>query len=213
MRPSRLPQPGSLTATRLQRLVAVGESARVEFKGSRASEAQLIDAVVCFANGDGGLLLWGVDDDGTYSGVSRRDPASMAKSIYHTTSPSQLVETQLIAVSEQHSVLAIWVQHSPVLVSTTGGSYLQRVGTECVPMTPDRLIVRQIDTHSLDISAALTPVGLEGVDELEVQRYRQSLPADDAGERLREAIRPRCSPRLGQRASTPADLSCLSQAC
>lgn len=197
MRAKKLPSAGTLTPIRLRRLVSLGESDLVEFKGVRTSETQLIDAVVCFANGDGGLLLWGVDDDGTFSGVSRRDPPSMTKSIYHATSPSQLVESQLIEVGDGKSVLAVWVLHSPVLVSTTGGSYLQRVGTECVPMTPDRLIVRQIDTHSLDISAALTPVGLEGIDELEVQRYRQSLPADDAGERLRQSDTPTLLASIG----------------
>lgn len=197
MRSRQLPEPGTLTPKRLGRLVSLGESDRIEYKSARTSEAQLIDAAVCFANGNGGLILWGVNDDGTYSGVSRRDPASLTKTIFHSTSPSQLVESQVIAAGEGVSVLAMWVQHSPVLVSTTGSSYLQRVGTECVPMTPDRLIVRQIDTHALDVSAALTPIGLDGIDELEVQRYRQTLPADDAGERLRQSDTPALLASIG----------------
>lgn len=74
--------------------------------------------------------------------------------------------------------------------NSSGGAYLQRVGAECVPMTPDRLVVRQIDTRALDVSSALTPVDIDGVDEIEVQRYRQLLPSDDSGERLRRSDTP-----------------------
>lgn len=179
-----IPSPGQLNATRLRRLIRGGENERVEFKGRRASLADIVDAVVCFANGDGGLIIWGVDDSGSVAGMELNNPDSAKKTIFHSTAPSQLVETQLL-VMDDHRVLAIWVPHSGVLVSTTRGAYLQRVGAECIPMTPDRLVVRQIDTRALDVSAALTPVELGGVDELEVQRFRQLLPTDDAGERLR----------------------------
>lgn len=78
-------------------------------------------------------------------------------------------------------VIAIWVEHSDRIVSTTSGVYTQRLGLECVPMTPDRLIVRQIDTHTLDASSALTPVPFEGLDELEIERFRRQLPDDGSG--------------------------------
>jgi ATP-dependent DNA helicase RecG len=116
--------------------------------------------------------------------MSLRNPDSLSRTVYHSTSPSQVVSVQVVEIATVR-VLAVWVKHSGVLVSTSGGAYLQRLGTECVPMTPDRLIVRQIDTRALDVSSALTPDGLEAVDELEVQRYRQLLPNDDFGERLK----------------------------
>ncbi|MBI2762923.1 MAG: putative DNA binding domain-containing protein [Chloroflexi bacterium] len=165
-------------------MAAAGESERLEFKAGRAAARDIVDAAVCFANGDGGLVLWGIDDDGGVSGTTFRDPQALRKQVFHGTSPSQVVEAQGIEMNGL-LVIALWVAHSPVLVSTSGGAYLQRLGTECVPMTPDRLVIRQIDTRALDLSAALTPVGVSGIDELEVQRYRQLLPTDDAGERLR----------------------------
>lgn len=176
---------GSLTLTQLRRLVRNGETDHVEFKGRSASLSDIAEAVVCFANGGGGIVLWGVEDDRSVTGVTLRSHDAARKSVFHSTSPSQRVDTQMLEVDGQ-SVLAVWVAHSPVLVSTQRGGYHERWGTECVPMTPDRLVVRQIDTRALDFSAALTPVGLDGVDELEVQRYRQLLPSDDAGERLRQ---------------------------
>lgn len=180
----RLPAPGHLTPRSVRRLAAAGEREQVEFKGRRAGTEDIVHAVVCYANGNGGLILWGVNDDGSIAGMTLKDPDSLRKTVFHSTSPSQLIETQVIEVDDL-KVLAVWVNHSPVVVSTSGGAYLQRVGTECVPMTPDRLVIRQIDTRALDVSGALTPVGLDKVDEAEVQRFRQLLPADTAGDGLR----------------------------
>lgn len=185
-----------MTPARLRRVVRGGESETVEFKGSRASIADVVDAVVCFANGEGGLILWGVADNGDIEGSTLREADALRKGVFNGTSPSRLVEVQAVEVNEVR-VFAVWVEHSPVLVSTTRGSYTQRVGTDCLPMTPDRIIVRQIDTRALDISAAVTPVGLGGVDELEVERFRRLLPSDEAGEGLRRMETPALLRALG----------------
>lgn len=191
-----LPAPGSLTPRRLRTIAKAGETAAIEFKGRRASAADIVDAVVCMVNGDGGLILWGVDDDGAVSGMTLRHPESLRKTIFHSTSPSQVVDTQVVEVGDVR-VLAVWADHSPLLVSTTSGAYLQRVGTECVPMTPDRLVVRQIDTRALDVTAATTPVGLESVDEIEVRRFRSLLGGDESGERLERLPTPQLLRAIG----------------
>ncbi len=179
----KLPDPGSLTVNRLRRLVSAGESERLEFKGRRAKLDDIATAAVCLANGSGGIILYGVADDGTFDGTSISNPDSVPRHIYHKTSPSQVVRHQVVEVDEAR-VIAVWVRHSPRLVSTTGGGYVERLGTECVPMTPDRLIVRQIDTGTLDISSALTPVSPAEIDGTELDRYRELLP-DATGTELR----------------------------
>ena len=206
-----MPRPGRLTARGIERLARAGESEHLEYKGRRASIADVVDAVVCFANGDGGLVLLGIDDDGTIGGTNLRDVDALRKAIFNGTSPSRLVETQLVDVAGKR-IMGIWVEHSDVLVSTTGGSYTQRVGKDCLPMTPDRLIVRQIDTRALDFSAAITPVGLAGVDELEVERFRRLLPNDEAGERLRRLDTPSLLAALGALAATSSGAQRLTVA-
>lgn len=180
---TKLPEPGTLTPKRIRRLVAGGESESLEFKGRRASLDDIALAAVCLANGRGGLILYGVADDGSLNGVKLANPDSVPRHVYHKTSPSQVVRHQVIEI-DALVVVAVWVRHSPRLVSTTGGAYVERLGTECVPMTPDRLIVRQIDTGTLDISSALTPVPPTAVDGAELDRYRQLLP-DESGTELR----------------------------
>ncbi len=45
----------------LKEVIAGGETYTVEFKGD-VGDDELVEAVVCFGNGDGGLVLIGVDD-------------------------------------------------------------------------------------------------------------------------------------------------------
>lgn len=173
------------------------ESDVVELKGRRADKSDVVAAVVCFANAAGGLVLWGIADDGTIEGTEFRDGDALRNYVYTSTSPAQLVRTQTIELTEGH-VIAVWVDSSEAIVSTTAGSYTQRVGRECLPLTPDRLVVRQIDTGRLDASAAVTPFGPDALDPLEVERYRRALPddneladlSDDELVRAIDAVRP-----------------------
>jgi ATP-dependent DNA helicase RecG len=175
-----LPTFGRLTSAGVRRLAKAGERENVEFKGRRGSSEDIVSAVVCLANGGGGLVLWGVSPNGEIDGTTWKRPDSLRNLIYGSTSPGQLVDVQQVQV-DGRAVIAVWVRHSDRIVSTTGGQYTQRLGVECVPMTPDRLIVRQVDTNTLDLSSALTPIPPEGLDSLEVERFRRQLPEQPDG--------------------------------
>ena len=71
--------PSGTSADELQaqvsRWAGEGERYDVEFKGEqreRLNDRDLVEAVVCLANGTGGALLIGVEDDGTVSGARPR---------------------------------------------------------------------------------------------------------------------------------------------
>ena len=56
-------------------LTAAGESLTLEFKRGKAralNDDTIVEAVVCLANGSGGLLLLGVEDDGRITGLDPR---------------------------------------------------------------------------------------------------------------------------------------------
>jgi len=56
-------------------LVSAGETLTVEFKGEetrKISDDELIEAIVCLANADGGNLFLGVEDDGRITGARPR---------------------------------------------------------------------------------------------------------------------------------------------
>ena len=62
-----------ITRTELLEIVANGENSGVEFKRDDLSPHNLAKELVAFTNFDGGLLLLGVEDDGTFSGLTRDD--------------------------------------------------------------------------------------------------------------------------------------------
>lgn len=79
---------------RVSRCIAEGESYGVEFKGEShapLNDRDLVEAVVCLANGSGGMLLVGVEDDGTVTGArptheaGRTDPLRLQALIANST--------------------------------------------------------------------------------------------------------------------------------
>ena len=59
--------------TDLQDIIDAGEGSKTEFKRDGLRPEQLAREIVSFANMNGGRILLGVEDDGTVSGVRRRD--------------------------------------------------------------------------------------------------------------------------------------------
>src|SRR5687767_14737964 len=84
-------QGGFVSPERIEALIAGGEALGVEFK-SDVNDVELVENVVCLANGGGGVLLVGVEDDGTVKGARPRhgqvtDPRRIEALISNTTRP------------------------------------------------------------------------------------------------------------------------------
>jgi len=62
-----------MTRTELLELIANGESSGVEFKRDDVRPEQLAKEIVALANFHGGMILLGVEDDGTITGVQREN--------------------------------------------------------------------------------------------------------------------------------------------
>lgn len=158
------------------------ESLIVEFKSdrNRLPDRELVAAVVCLANTDGGDIYLGVEDDGTITGLHQehRNLTSLAALVANRTNPS--VSVRVTAVEEAGTSLArIEVPRSPRLVATSEGVLqrrrLQADGTpECIPFYPHEFISRRADLGTLDYSSL--PVAGSAVadfDPLERERLRQ----------------------------------------
>ena len=61
------------TRTQLLEIIANGESSGVEFKRDVIVNHQLAKELVAFSNLTGGMVLLGVEDDGSISGLTRAD--------------------------------------------------------------------------------------------------------------------------------------------
>jgi len=158
------------------------ESLTVEFKSdrSRLPDRELIAAVVCLANTDGGEIYLGVEDDGAVTGLhpDHRNLASLAAMIANRTNPP--VSARVTALEEEGKPIArIEVLRSTRLVATSEGVLQRRRlladGTpECVPFYPHEFASRQADFGALDYSSLpVTGASVSDFDPLERERLRQ----------------------------------------
>lgn len=160
------------------------ESLTVEFKSdrSRLPDRELIEALVCLANAEGGELWLGVEDDGTPTGLhaEHRLLEGLAGMVTARTSPSLSVQAEAVELNGV-TVARIQVPKAQGEVSTTSGVYLRRRlkhdGTpECVAMLPHERSSRASSFGLLDVSAQpVAGATLADLDPLERERLRQAV--------------------------------------
>jgi ATP-dependent DNA helicase RecG len=173
----------SMTEAELLALIKEGESLRLEFKrDAPLSEADLVEAVACLANTEGGWLLLGVEDDGTISGLhpSRQpvNPAQIQALITNKTNPSVPVEVHVVPTSKG-TVLAIKVPKVSGLVGLSDGRVPRRYiagrgKPECRFLTHFEIATRWAEIRQQDYTAQVLPdSSWEDLDPLEFERLRQ----------------------------------------
>lgn len=163
------------------RTIPEKELLTVEFKSDRArlSDADLVLAVVCLANSEGGEIYLGVEDDGRVTGLSpdRSNLTTLAALISNRTSPP--VSVRVSTFDELGERIArIEVSKSHRIVATSDGRYQRRRmrsdgKPECAPLLPSEFTTRLGDLGALDASAQpVLEAGLDALDPLERQRLR-----------------------------------------
>ena len=160
------------------------ESLTVEFKSDRKRlpDSELVEAVVCLANAEGGEVWLGVEDDGTPTGLhpDHQLLSGLAGMVAARTSPSVSVWVTPVNVAGV-KVGRIVVPKASSEVATQAGLYLRRRikhdGTpECAPMLPHERISRATHLGALDVSAQpVAGATLADFDPLERERLRQAV--------------------------------------
>lgn len=176
-----------MDSVELQRLLDAGETFTVEFKRATRNalnDRDIVEAVVCLANGRGGVLLLGVEDDGRVTGCAPRhgattDPHRLLGTILNLTDPHWATEVEVIAHGE-HEVVAVHVPRSTVgPVGTTHGVFKRRSikpdgSPECIPYRPSEMLSAGFDLSGVDY-ATLPAQGatLDALDPAEFERMRR----------------------------------------
>lgn len=160
------------------------ESLTVEFKSDRKrlSDTDLVEAVICLANADGGELWLGVEDNGMPSGLHSEhfQLSGLAGLVAARTSPSLAVAVAVVTLNDI-KVARIVVPKVHGEVATTAGVYLRRRikadgQPECVAMLPHDRASRATTFGLVDASAqAVIGSQLSDLDPLERERLRQSV--------------------------------------
>jgi len=138
---------------------------------------------ICFANGDGGVIVFGVADKtrgrmSAIHGAKDYDLDVWRRSIYAATNPNLNVEVEELTVPEETGKLL--VVRVPKGISppygTTQGLYKIRVGKNCMPLNPAHFAKMQISSGAIDWSGhpaeGVAPCDL---DTVEIARARNIL--------------------------------------
>ena len=173
-------------------LLAAGETLDVEFK-RRLGKDDLYQAVVCMANGTGGLILVGVDDDGTVVGATGDhggtvDADLLAGRIQNGIEPPLSVDVEVVPWEGKDVAVITVPQAKSSFVGTRKGLFVKRlVGPDgrpaCMPMTPMDVLRAGFDGIGLDYARAEAR-GAEWahLDPGEFDRFRR-LAAQSAGDK------------------------------
>jgi ATP-dependent DNA helicase RecG len=129
--------------------IAGGEGQHLDHKslrtvtGRTADFAELAKDCVCFANGSGGRLLIGVEDDATEPPSDQRVPASLLDRIRKRIG-ELAVNVDLAA--EVHTsrnggeYIVLTIPRAVGVASTSDGRYFLRVGDDCRPVVGDDVL-------------------------------------------------------------------------
>ncbi len=167
----------------VERLIDAGETMTCEFKRGSTSDRRIAEAAMCLANGPGGVILLGVEDNGTITGTidsnGRRHRANAVEGmIRNKTAPPVDVSVTEVEL-DAGTVLAIEVAQASGPTGTTEGVYKRRAlkhdGTpECVPYLPHEMVSRFYseprNDHALTV---VRGVKFEDLDPLEFDRVRK----------------------------------------
>lgn len=166
----------------MNQIVPDQESLTVEFKSDRdrLPDRDLVAAVICLANTEGGTIYLGVEKDGFVSGLhpAHQNLAGLAAMIANRTNPPISVRVTTVW-QENQSIAQIDVPKSSRLVATSEGLLqrrrLQADGTpQCVPFYPHEFASRQSDLGNLDYSSLpVAGASAADLDPLERERLRQ----------------------------------------
>lgn len=154
-------------AERARTAIGLGESHFREFKsaldgppGSKAHRSakaiakDIGEALVAFANADGGELLVGVEDDGTVSGVDSLSPGQLdvleaaPTSHVHAKTPLPPIRFARLTI-ESLTVLYYSIHKSTAHVHlTSDGRCVQRRDLETVPIPPEEILLGRRERES-----------------------------------------------------------------
>jgi len=174
----------TLTEQQILELTQTKETLTLEFKSDRKclSDSELVAAIVSITNTEGGTLLFGVEDNGTITGLhpNHENIATLPAMIANKTNPPVSVSVDTVVV-QGRKIACITIPRSRQLVSTSDGLLQRRRlkidGTpESVPFYPHEFMQRQSSMGLIDPSAIPIPeVDPEGLDPLQRLRIRNAI--------------------------------------
>lgn len=178
------------TCTELLEIIRNGESSEVEFKRDVLQNHDLARELVAFSNLSGGMVLLGVEEDGTVSGITRPDLEEWVMTacrdkirpgiipfyeVVRDVEPGK--DVTIVRVTRGYDVHSVWHHNRNI--------YYIRVGTQSREPSPEEL--GRLFQQRGSFRAELRPVSGAGLADLDLSRLRdyfgrirqQEVPADE----------------------------------
>ena len=168
-----------MTKSELLELIANGENSGVEFKRDDLRPEQMAKEVVALANFQGGRILLGVDDDGTFTGIQRADLERwvMDTVFARYVHPMIIPFYEEVQADEHHRVAVVTVSQGvskPYVVRSRDREDIYiRVGSTSRLATREQ----QARLYALGgmLHAELLPVSGSGLQDLSLDRLKDYL--------------------------------------
>lgn len=185
-----------MTPDEIRRLIEGGETFTVEFKGEdrdALNDTDLVEVIVCLANGEGGFVLVGVEDDGRVTGARPRheagttDPDRVRALVANRTQPPVRVAVDVVDV-DGRTVIAVDVPNERRVVGTTDARYIRRaLGGDgrpaCIPFHAHEMLSHEVERGAADYAALDVPEARwEDLDPLEFERLRRLIREGASGD-------------------------------
>ena len=179
----------------LQTIIDAGEGSKTEFKRDGLRPEQLAREIVSFANMNGGRILLGVEDDGTVSGVQRRNLQAwvMDTVIARCVVPPLIPDYEEVAMDDGVvAVIDVPAGMAKPYAVKRGErlDYYLRLGNTCQLASREQM-ARLFESGGL-VSVEKMPVHGSGAGELDERRLREYferiLGDDDTGDWQRRLL-------------------------
>lgn len=179
-----------MTRTELLEMIHNGENSGVEFKRDVIQNHDLARELVAFANLQGGVVLLGVEDDGSVSGITRDNLEEWVMTACRDKVRPGLIpfyevvkdvepgkDVAVVRVSRGFDVQTLWHNNK--------NAYYIRVGTQSREPSPEELsrLFQQRGTFRAELrpvsGAVLADLDLRRLKNYFVRVRQQDVPADD----------------------------------
>ena len=157
-----------------------GESDQLEFKRSTSLLKEAVQSLCGFANHQGGVLYFGVTDDGGIVGQTVSDDTlkNIANTIKLNTDPKLYPQIEKVEL-EGKTCIRVWIEQSPLKPHVAYGRPYIRVGTTTQQLSQDQyqiLLQQRKNGYGFDFQPCPTAT-LADIDEWTVQRFMETANA------------------------------------
>ena len=165
--------------------------------GKTADFNELAKDCVCFANGSGGQLLIGIEDDAAAPPATQRVPPDLLDRIRKRVAQVTVNVTvlpELRTHSNGGEYVSLSIPRSPGVASTSDGRYYLRVGDSCLPVVGDD-VLRLANDRSVISWEAMTSLGVSSGDA-DASALGRWVEAIRASSRVKTSVREKSAAEL-----------------